>query len=297
MEKQSFKTVLNPAIQRTYNTDKKSGKRGGLFEYLPFYLLSLALLLLVFEQFRPALIEQARNNLLSAMAPAYRLLSKPIQSTEAMVEHIIAWRNLTQENHLLRHELVGLQEMELAYQRLLIENQRLSNLLNYDRAQVKRYISAPVIGSGGAYTRSLLVAAGQDRGIQSGMIAVDGKGVLGRVVSVQANTARILLINDLNSHLPAMIEGNSSQNNNSISSGKRHFIMAGDNDDLGHILYLPQHSHLQLGMRIVTSGDGGGLPQGLLLGHLVRLKDDEQVWRVQYAADVNHVNMVQILEY
>ena len=63
-----------------------------------------------------------------------------------------------------------------------------------------------VADAGGVYARAVLLAVGPEHGIRKGEIALDERGLVGRVTEVGARTARVLLITDLNSRIPVMLE-------------------------------------------------------------------------------------------
>ena len=70
------------------------------------------------------------------------------------------------------------------------------------------YTGDVVADLGGVYARSVLVvlpATTQDPGSLVGAVAMDGRGVAGRVVEAGSRSARVLLITDLNSRIPVAL--------------------------------------------------------------------------------------------
>jgi rod shape-determining protein MreC len=72
-----------------------------------------------------------------------------------------------------------------------------------------------------------------------------GEGLFGRVYEVGARSSRILLITDLNSHVPVIIE-----------RSRQRAILVGDNSENPLLWYLDPVGPLSVGDRIVTSGEG-----------------------------------------
>lgn len=264
-------------------TSKKRGsgaaKRVRGTEILSVMLLVFAAGLIMVDRFQPQWAAGARANLSDFIAPLYQTLSKPIQSIETAVNVIFDLRDLEAENRNLRQRLAQMDGLSHSHTALKIENRRLSSLLMFERNEVKRFVTVSIIGAGGAWARSYLVSGGADRGVKLGMVAVDGRGVLGRVVEVGETSSRILLINDINSRIPAIAEIQKDSNAQSIDRlavetspyHRQRFVMAGDNGVLANLHYVGQDVKLKAGAPVVTSGDGGQIPQGLLLGHLVKL--------------------------
>ena len=91
---------------------------------------------------------------------------------------------------------------------LAAENAELRDLTNLVPDPAASCISAQVIADlGGAFCANVLVDAGARDGVQRGQAAMTGDGLVGRVAEVGERTARILLLTDLNSHIPVIDRG------------------------------------------------------------------------------------------
>src|SRR5436309_8562850 len=109
--------------------------------------------------------------------------------------------------------------------------------------------------SGGGYVLTLMVIGGTDQGLARGQAAVAGDGLVGRLTEVGSQSARVLLITDLNSRIPVVLE-----------SSHANAVLAGDNSERPGLLYLGEPGTTKIGERIVTSGEGGIFPPGLPVG-------------------------------
>ena len=147
------------------------------------------------------------------------------------------------------------------------------------------FVTARVVAdNGGAFVRSVLVAAGSQDGVRKGDAAVTGEGLVGRVAEVGNRSARILLLTDINSRIPVVIERSRDQG-----------ILAGDNSDNPRLLYLSHGSQLLAGDRVVTSAAGGALPPGLPIG-IVKSVDNGDA-AVELFVDWDHVEYLRLLDY
>jgi rod shape-determining protein MreC len=117
-----------------------------------------------------------------------------------------------------------------------------------------------VADSGGVFVHTLLVDAGAEQGVRDGMAAVNAQGLVGRVVDVGRRSARVLLVTDLNSRIPVVLERSGDQ-----------AILEGDNSPEPVLRFLPMNPGLAVGDRVLTSGRGGLLPPGLLIGQISRI--------------------------
>ncbi len=153
-----------------------------------------------------------------------------------------------------------------------------------------------VLDAGGPFRRTLLANAGADLGVKRGYIAVNENGLVGRVVSVGASTARVLLLDDYNARVPVMGQ-----------TSRVRAIMVGEpggSAPLEGMLHLTQPklgpivaagSTLREGEAVVTSGDGGVFPGGLLVGYARR--DGASQWRVDLAVAKSGIDMVRIIPF
>lgn len=111
----------------------------------------------------------------------------------------------------------------------------------------------------GPFREAILVNAGRLQGVEEGAYAENEGGLVGRVVQLGERSARVLLVTDFNSRVPVMGE----------ASGLR-AILFGDRDDLGTLTDLPERGDFILGERVLTSGEGGIFPRGIVVGEIVQ---------------------------
>jgi rod shape-determining protein MreC len=116
------------------------------------------------------------------------------------------------------------------------------------------------------------------------LAAVSGDGLVGGVVEVGGRHARILLITDLNSQIPVVVERTRDP-----------AVLAGDNTRLPRLVYLPQNAQVLAGDRIVTSGHGGVFPPGLPIGVVTSI--DEGAIKVMPYVDWNRLEYIRLLDY
>lgn len=120
--------------------------------------------------------------------------------------------------------------------------------------------------------------------VVEGEIALDDRGVVGRVTEVGSRSARVLLITDINSRVPVILE----------SSGG-HAIMEGTNGAFPVLRYWPEGQPPVEGERVMTSASAGAFPAGLPLGTVHY--NAAHVPQVFPVADLNHLSMVRLFDY
>jgi rod shape-determining protein MreC len=169
--------------------------------------------------------------------------------------------------------------------RLAAENASLRDLTKLVPDQNATALAARVIGdSGGAFLRNVLVDAGAKDGVERGEAALTGAGLIGRVSEVGDRTARILLLTDLNSHIPVMLERTSER-----------ALLDGDNSNRPRLSFLDSKSPVAPGDRIVTNGAGGIFPPGLPVGVVSGVENG--IVRVEPYADLSRLDFVRLVDY
>jgi rod shape-determining protein MreC len=259
--------------------------RGFAHRFAYVFLLAAALGILLLGKADPLVFERARSAITDVTAPVLDALSRPAVTVSHVITEAQELARLREENNILRAENERLLKWQNAARTLLAENRDLRGLLNFAPDQDASSVTARVIGdSGGAFVRSVLVNAGAREGVAKGNAALSGKGLLGRVADVGERSARVLLINDLNSRIPVVVE-----------RSRERAILAGDNSVTPRLLYLPSTTNVQVGDRIVTSGHGGVFPVGLPVG-IVSAITEEGVRVVPYA-DATNIEYVRLMDF
>lgn len=253
------------------------------FSFILFLIVSLSLL--VIGHSRPAMMAQVRSRMIDGVAPVLDMLSRPLALAEAATGRIESYRSLLKENARLRAENASLTRWQNAVLALENENKELRSLLNYKAEPSLAYVSARVIAdTGGAFVRSLVVTAGRLDGVREGMAAMTGEGLIGRVTEVGEWTSRILLITDASSRIPVTLMGTGD-----------HAILAGDNEAVPKLLYLPQESDVKPGMRVMTSGHGGIFPPNLPVGVVAGISHG--MVEIAPIAPLGRINQIRLIDF
>jgi rod shape-determining protein MreC len=251
---------------------------------LPF-LVIVSVGLIVLGKADILLIERFRTDLNDVLAPVFEAIAKPIGLVASGVRRFEDHFTVYEENQRLREENARLLQWQEVAQRLESENEELRQMLHFEPQGVRGYITGRVIAnSGGAFLRNVLIDVGDRQGVERGQAALGGEGVAGRVTEVGSRAARVLLLTDLNSRVPVVVEDT-----------RERAVLAGDNTSRPRLLYLPEKSAIQVGDRVVTAGSGGIFPPGLPVGAVSSI--DGGVVRVEPEAELSHLEYVRIVDF
>ncbi len=251
---------------------------------LPF-LIFVSALLIVFGKTDALLYDGVRAVLADRMAPILEVASAPISTVTRAVQAVSDVIYAHRENAELREENARLLQWQEVARRLAVENAELRDLVKLVPENAVHSIAARVIAdSGGAFARNVLIDVGARDGVQRGQAAMTGEGLVGRVAEVGARTARVLLLTDLNSHIPVELE-------------QIHVraMLNGDNSEEPRLAYLPPKTDVTVGTRIVTGGAGGVFPPGLPVGVVASVSGD--VIRVEPYAELARLELLRIVDF
>ncbi|MCB1680749.1 MAG: rod shape-determining protein MreC [Alphaproteobacteria bacterium] len=256
----------------------------GVTAFWSVILIVLCFFLMLLSTLRPHYFESLRTTLADRFAPVLAVVSWPFESISTFFSNIHDIAALRAETERLESENARLREW---YQMALLlesENKSLRELLNLKIDPEYEYVSARIIaGTGQNFVKSLLVAAGTQDGVAKGDSVLSGEGLIGRLIETGHNSSRILLVTDINSRVPVLIEGT-----------LLHAIMRGVNTDNPELIHYPMESDIAEGARVVTSGHGDVYPPGLPVG---RVETDEEGRKlVHLFADIDRLQFVRILK-
>ncbi len=228
-------------------------------------------------------VERFRAQITDSIVPNMDWAMVPVTGTINLLRDYQSYQRLTVQNQELRSELRKMQTWKEAALQLEQENARLLDLNKVRLDPRLTYITGVVLAdSGSPFRQSVLVNVGARDGLLEGWATVDGIGLVGRISGVGQDTARVILVTDTSSRIPATIQ----------PSGQR-AIIAGDNSSAPPIDFLENPDLVRPGDRVISSGDGGVFPAGLLIGQVAA--DPGGRLRVRLAADFERLEFLRVL--
>ena len=251
-------------------------------------LITVVLLLILFGLFvvwridNPR-VEKFRALVIDTFVPNFEWILRPMTSVVKLAQDYQSYEKLLEQNKELRRELQQMKSWKEAALQLEQENARLLDLNQLRLDSKLTHVSGIVIAdSGSPFRQSVLLNIGSRDGIQDGWAAMDGLGLVGRISGVGSSTSRVILLTDNASQIPVIVQ----------PSGQRAILM-GDNSFAPPVEFIENVDLVRPGDRVVTSGGGGLLPAGLLVGTLAM--DPNGRLRVRLVADYERLEFLKVL--
>lgn len=230
-------------------------------------------------------VERLRAQVLDRMVPSMDWAMAPVTGAVNLFRDFQSYQRLADQNRELRSELRQMQAWKEAALQLEQENARLLDLNNVRLDPQLTYVTGVVLAdSGSPFRQSVLLNVGARDGIRDGWAAMDGIGLVGRISGTGSNTARVLMLTDAASAVPAVIQ-----------PSQQSALIKGDNTGAPLIDFLENPDMVRPGDRVLTSGDGDVFPAGLLIGQVA--EDPRGRLRVRLSADYERLEFLRILRH
>jgi rod shape-determining protein MreC len=175
--------------------------------------------------------------------------------------------SLLEENKRLRSELAELKNDRIRWFDAAGQLARLQGAVSYTQAGGSGLLAADVVYiDHTSWLRSLLLYVGNQQ-VEVNQAVVAPGGVVGRVVAVAGNYAKVQLVTDRSATVGAMIRRTRRQG---LSRGAEEGLLSLD--------FVPVRSDIRVGDEVVTAGIDGIFPRGIPIGRVVSIEAGEELF-------------------
>lgn len=234
-------------------------------------ILSVCFLFLIGYSVQKENVSLVENGVGATLNPIQGLFYKVGNSVKNSLSFIFSVNDIKKENEELRSRNSELENKVTQNVLLEQENQRLRGMLNFtDLRNEYNYIGCDIVGISGAnFLDGYVINKGKNVGIQKGMVAITGEGLVGQVTSVGDNWAIVQSL--CNENIAVAGYELSTQESDGIVKGYK-----GNEDKfLAQITGLSIKSQVSKGDTILTSGLGGIYPKGIKIGEVLEVEEDK----------------------
>jgi len=196
-------------------------------------------------------------------------------------------RGVRQENRQLREQIEQLQLEQVRLKQDADQARRLQALLGFKEQFIAKTTAAQVIGSSGSeQSRTVYIDKGSRDGIKPDMAVISKAGVVGKVISVFGSSSQVLLINDQQSGVGAILEKSRLQG---VLKGKVTGELV--------IHKIMPDEEVKPGDTVLTSGGDQIFPKGLPLGTVSKTSKGSEFLQVTIkpAAILSHLEEVLVI--
>ncbi|MBT92173.1 MAG: rod shape-determining protein MreC [Candidatus Pelagibacter sp.] len=256
-------------------------KKGNRQKFSLFTLLTASCLILSLEYFKTGPIDKFRSITKDIIYRASYVVSIPFKLIEDSYVKIQDHINMYDEYRLLKEKEFNISSLENDLKFYKSENIKLRKFINEEPLKEGKYIITKVlIDKESPYIKSLIINKGFEAGIEKGMAALDRSYMIGKVIETNYLSSRILLVNDLNSKIPVIIEPGNTQ-----------AILNGSGSNYGELEYLPKNNIVDTGHIVYTSGSDRIFLSGIPIG---KIEVIEGIKKVMFFSDLTQLDFVKI---
>ncbi len=219
----------------------------------------------------------------AVLAPIGGVLAAPVRWAGGASDYVGGYFNAVSENRRLRRQVAELEPWRDQAIALKNVNARYEAMLGLrTEPPVAMATARSVSESRGPFANSRLLDAGSSKGIQIGNPVINEHGLVGRIVGTTGGVSRMLLVTDVASRVPVLVDRTDAR-----------AILTGDGSGNPRLEFVRGVGSIQAGDRVLTSGDGGGVPRGLPIGVAARGIDGS--WRVKLFSDRGAIDYVRVM--
>ena len=252
------------------------------FSLLSLLSISIAIIILSSLDFR--IIKYLKVGLNEIVYRSSFIVSIPENFLRNTFEDIKEYTTFYNDYKSGQNELYELKSKNISSEIIQFENKELKELINDYVSSSNKILAKIIVDHESPFLKSIIINKGSKDNIKIGTNIFDQSYLVGRVIEVNYKTSRVLLLNDLNSNVPATI---APQNIQAIVSGR--------GDNYGQIKYVKDGSSDELSEEsiIYTSGTGALFRSGIPIGKLKVKKDGLNIkFLVNFYSDFSQLKYV-----
>ena len=256
-------------------------KRGAQQKFSLFALIVFSIILIFIDTIETKPLNYLRSVIKDTIYRGSVIVSSPSRAFKITVNAAQDHINLYSEYNQLKEENVQLKDQVYDPNFLIFENKQLRKLLDEQVASSVNLVSSRVmLDKQSPYLNSFIINGGSNKKIKNGMAVLDGKNFIGRIVNVNFFSSRVLLVSDLNSKIPVVVEPTGY-----------HAILSGTGKAKPILEFLPENHTVQSGNKVYTSGKEGIFSPGIPIGEVIM--DAENIL-VSLFSDLTQITFVNI---
>ena len=247
-------------------------------------LIFLSIFVIILSNFNFKAIQLIKLGIKEVIYRSAYIASIPENKINDFVSEIKSHINLY-ENH--QKELIKIENTEqikLLNDFLTTENKKLRDLLD-ESISSEEIFARVLIDKDSPYLKSIVLNKGSKNNVKIGMAVVDEIYLVGKIIEVNYTNSRALLLSDINSKVPSVLEPDDIQ-----------AVVSGTGDHFGIIEHTQEDLKEEFENKDIiayTSGLGGLFKPGVPIGKIENISDG----KINFFSDFTQLNYVKIISY
>ena len=265
-------------------------KKSGLLGIVITIIILILIVIFSNREANTSFFENIANKLVMPVQNGLTYLKNKVSGNSTFFTDI---NNLKAENQELKEKNSQLEQSLRELENIKTENETLKEYLGLNEKYgeyktIPGYIIDKDISN---YSKTIVINIGKNDGIEEKMTVIADEGLVGHVISVTENTAKVRTIIDTASSISCL-----------MSTNKDSIVCKGtlDNNSELKAMYIPTDANLVQGDSIETSGLGGIYPKGIHVGTIKKIITTKNITDryalVETAVDFSKLNTVLVIK-
>jgi rod shape-determining protein MreC len=227
-------------------------------------VLILIFIIMIFKSAYPNYVNNIQNNMINITTSTHELSSNILLYIKNIPSNISSFFYTYQENKDLKYQINEFTSIKNMNDILEAENIELKKTLNFFENKSHNDISAKIIASYNIMSQDvILLSAGANQGVKINQPVINQYGLIGRIIEVYDTSAKILVITDKKSRIPVI-----------FNNSRKYAVVSGGNRECLKVNYIENNNDILDNELVITSGDGGIMPPGIVIGKAIKKEND-----------------------
>jgi len=247
-------------------------------------LIFLSILIIILSNLNFKLIQDIRIGINEVIYRSSYFVSIPENKLGEFKIKLSEHLTLYDDYQNIKKELEDLKQNKLSADYLKLENEKLRSLIN-ENISSNEILAKVITDKDSPFLKSVILNRGSKDNVKLGMAVMYNSFLVGQIIEVNFTNSRALLLSDLNSKIPVIVQPPSIQ---AVSSGtgKDYGIIEFTKDDINYDL--SEQDRI-----IYTSGLGGMFKSGIPIGRIY--KDSGN--KIIFFSDFSQLDYVKIVNF
>ena len=247
-------------------------------------LIVLSIFVIVLSNFNFKTIQFVKLGINEVIYRSSHIASIPEKKIGELISEIRSHYDLYENHQKELIKIENIEQIKLLNNFLTAENKKLRELID-ESISSEEIFARVLIDKDSPYLKSVILNKGTKDKVKIGMAVVDEVYLVGQIIEVNYTNSRALLLTDLNSKIPTVLEPDDIQ-----------AVVSGTGSDYGKIEHTQEdyaQGYENKEIIAYTSGLGGLFKPGIPIGKIDNISDG----KINFFSDFTQLNYVKIFSY
>ena len=247
-------------------------------------LIVLSIFVIVLSNFNFKAIQFVKLGINEVIYRSSHIASIPEKKFGELISEIRSHYDLHESHQKELIKIENIEQFKLLNDFLTAENEKLRELLD-ESISSNEIFARVLIDKDSPYLKSVVLNKGTKDKVKIGMAVIDDVYLVGQIIEVNYTNSRALLLSDLNSKIPSVLEPDDIQ-----------AVISGTGSDFGKIEHTQEEFREDFKNKEIfayTSGLGGLFKPGIPIGKINNISEG----KINFFSDFTQLNYVKIVSY